>query len=509
MDATRGVTRSAGLRYTDRQGRWVVLATVLGSGMAALDATVVSIALPAIGKEFHAGLTGLQWVVTGYALTLSGLLLVGGALGDRFGRRRVYLVGMVWFALASLLAGLAPDENLLVAARALQGVGGALLTPGSLAILQASFRVEDRGRAIGAWSGFGGLATAVGPFIGGWLISAVSWRAVFFLNLPLALLVMVICVRHVPESRDETLRGRVDLPGAVLCVLGLTGVSYGLINSSADGWLAAPVLLPLLVGLIALAAFIVVEARTAEPMLSLRLFLDRQFSAANAVTFVVYAALGGALFLLPVTLQQVAGYSPLASGASLLPITAVMLLLSPRSGMLASRIGPRLQMTVGPLLAGAGLALMTLLTASGDYVTEVLPGVLVLGLGLATTVAPLTATVLAAAPVEHAGAASATNNFVARCAGLMAVAVLPSAAGITTASYQRPASLLDGFRTAMLIAGLLCAAGGLLAVATIRNRRAVPEEPAREPAAPRRHCALEGPPLCEPTRQPAGVAAGG
>ncbi len=458
-----------GLRLSSARGRWVVTATVLGSGMAALDATVVGIALPAIGRDFHAGVSSLQWVVDAYTLTLAGLLLLGGTLGDSYGRRKAFVIGIVWFAFASLLCGLAPNVAVLIAARALQGVGGALLTPGSLAILQASFAAEDRGAAIGAWSGLGGVATAAGPLLGGWLISAVSWRLVFFISLPLAAAVLAITARHVPETRSPGPVPRLDIKGAA-CISGaLAGITYGLISASSYGWGSVSVLAPLAAGALLLGLFVLVEAKEPEPMLPLRLFASRQFSAANAVTFVVYAALGGLLFLVPTVLQVVHGYSPLESGTALLPVTVIMLLLSSRSGKLAARIGPRLQMSVGPLVIAASLLLFARLGGSGDYVTIVLPAAVVFGFGVAIMVAPLTATALAAAPADHAGIASAVNNDVARAAGLIAVAVLPALAGITGESYLHPAALAHGFKMAAIIAAAFCAAGGVLAAVTIRN----------------------------------------
>ena len=460
---------SPGLRLSSARGRWVVTATVLGSGMAALDATVVGIALPAIGRDFHASVSSLQWVVDAYTLTLAGLLLLGGTLGDSYGRRKMFVVGTVWFAIASLLCGLAPNVAVLIAARALQGVGGALLTPGSLAILQASFAEDDRGAAIGAWSGLGGVATAIGPFVGGWLISAVSWRLVFFINLPLAVAVVVIAARHVPETKSPGPVPRLDIKGAA-CISGaLAGITYGLIAASSYGWGSVSVLVPLAAGAILLGLFILVEAKETQPMLPLRLFASRQFSAANAVTFVVYAALGGLLFLVPTVLQVVHGYSPLESGTALLPVTVIMLALSARSGRLAARIGPRLQMSVGPLVIAASLLLFARLGGSGDYLTVVLPAAVVFGFGVAIMVAPLTATALAAAPADHAGVASAVNNDVARAAGLIAVAVLPALAGITGESYLHPAALAHGFKMAALMAAVFCAAGGVLAAVTIRN----------------------------------------
>src|SRR5689334_19265356 len=497
---TETAAATPALRLSTAQGRWVVAATVLGSGMAALDATVVGIALPAIGRDFNAGIAGLQWVVNAYTLTLAGLLLLGGTLGDSYGRRKVFVIGTVWFAVASLLCGVAPNVEVLIAARALQGVGGALLTPGSLAILQASFAEEDRMAAIGAWSGLGGVATAVGPFLGGWLIAAVSWRLVFFINLPLAAIVVAISARHVPETKAPGPVPKLDIKGAA-CISGaLAGITYGLIALSANSWGSVSVLLPLAVGVLLLGLFILVEAREPEPMLPLGVFRSRQFSAANAVTFVVYAALGGLLFLVPTVLQVVHGYSPVAAGTALLPVTFIMLALSSRSGALASRIGPRLQMSVGPLVIAASLLLFIRIGGSGDYLTAVLPAVVVFGFGVAIMVAPLTATALSAAPAEHAGVASAVNNDVARAGSLIAVAVLPALAGITGDSYLHPAQLAHGFKMAALIAAAFCAAGGVLAALTIRN----PSKAKCAETTPQGfNCSLEAPPLrsLEPTTQ--------
>ena len=492
MSETTAPQGDPALRMKSARGRWVVAATVLGSGIAALDATVVGIALPAIGRDFHTGVTSLQWVVDAYTLTLAGLLLLGGTLGDSYGRRKMFAIGVVWFALASLLCGLAPNVQVLIAARALQGVGGALLTPGSLAILQASFAEDDRAAAIGAWSGLGGLATAIGPFLGGYLIGAVSWRLVFFINLPLAVAVLVITARHVPETKAPGPVPRLDVKGAA-CISGaLAGITYGLIAASSYGWGSVPVLVPLAAGAALLGLFIWVEGSEPQPMLPLGVFRSRQFSAANAETFVVYAALGGLLFLLPTVLQVVSGYSPLAAGASLLPVTFIMLVLSSRSGRLASRIGPRLQMSVGPLVIAASFLLFTRIGGSGGYLSEVLPAVLVFGLGVSIMVAPLTATAMAAAPADHAGVASAVNNDVARAAGLIAVAILPALAGITGESYLHPALLAHGFRVAAVIAAVFCVAGGVLAALTIRNpSRAVCT--ASNPNGS--YCALDAPPL--------------
>jgi EmrB/QacA subfamily drug resistance transporter len=483
------------LSYSSAPGRWVLAITVLGSGIAALDATVVNIALPVIGRDFHTGIAALQWVMTGYTLTLAAFLLIGGSLGDRFGRRKVYLIGIVWFALASAACGLAPTALFLIVTRLLQGVGAALLTPGSLAILEASFRPEDRARAIGAWSGLGGVAVAAGPLVGGWLISAASWRWIFFINVPLAAAVVGLGARHVPESRDATATGKIDYAGAAAAVVFLTGITFAFIEAPALGWSSPAVLTMAAVGVAGLAAFLVWEHRAATPMLPLSLFAERQFAATNAVTFIVYAALTGATFLLPVVLQVVSGYSPLASGLAFVPLTVIMFALSARSGQLASRIGPRLQLSVGPVVVGVGLAMLIMVTSGSSYVVYVLPAVVVFGLGLAITVAPLTATAMSSAPAEHSGIASAVNNDVARFGGLLAVAVLPALAGITGTAYLRPAALAAGFRTAALISGAMCAAGGLLAAFTITNPARVPP-PAGVPAPEEcLHCGLDAPPL--------------
>ncbi len=466
----------------------MLAATVGGSAIATINTTVVGIALPAIGREFHTGLSVLQWVVTAYTLTLAGLLLVAGALGDRYGRRRVFTIGVVWFAVASLLSCLAWNPPALIAAQALQGVGAALLTPGSLAILEAVFVPEDRGKAIGAWSGLSGVAGAIGPFLGGWLVQAASWRLIFAISLPIAVAVVVVARRHIPESHDPAATGRVDLTGGTAVTLGLVGLTYGLIQGSALGWGSVPVIAALTLGCALLAVFVGWERRARTPILPLHLFSSAQFSAMNMVTFIVYGALGGALFLLPLELQQVSGYTPLQAGMSLLPITVVMLLLSARSGAVAARIGPRPQMTAGPVLIGLGLALFTRIGPDAAYFTQVLPAVTVLGLGLAVTVSPLTATVLAAVPARHAGVASAVNNDVARAASLIAVAVLPAVAGISEAAYLHPSQFVASFHRAAVICAGLCLLAGALAAVTVRNDdRALGAHP--------RHGQLDAPPL--------------
>ena len=465
----------APLRLDSAQGRWVLTAAVLGSGVVLLDSTVVNVALPALGRDLDADFADLQWTVNGYLLSLAALILLGGSLGDRFGRRRLFVVGTVWFGVASLLCGLAPDVRPLVAARELQGVGGALLTPGSLALLQASFARADRGRAIGAWSGLGSVAAALGPFLGG-LVVEVSWRWVFLLNVPLCAAVVAVALRHVPESSDPQAARSVDVLGAVLGALGLAGVTYALIALGEDGRTGTAALTGG-AGLVLLVAFVAVERRLREPLLPPGIFASRQFTAVNLVTFAVYAALAGFFLLVVVHLQVVSGYSPLASGVALVPITLLMAALSSRSGALAARRGPRLQMTLGPLAMAAAVLLLSRVGAGASYAVDVLPGVLLFGLGLATTVAPLTTTVLAAAPDRHAGLASGVNNAVARTAGLLAVAVVPVAAGIGGTDYQDPERFAPGFRTAAyLMAGLL-AVGGVLAASTVRD------DVAAEPAA--------------------------
>ena len=336
------------LSYRSGRGRWVVIATVLGSGMAGIDASVVGIALPVIGRQFHAGVVELQWVSNSYMLTLSGLLLLGGALGDRYGRKLLFEVGTVWFTLASVLCGFAPDAAALVGARAVQGVGAAMLTPGSLAILQGSFALGDRSKAIGAWSGLSGVATATGPLVGGWLITAMSWRLIFFINVPVSLVVLTIASRHVPESRDMARGGRLDVPGAVLVSLGLTGLAYGLTEGAALRWASGATVTSLAGGTGLLAAFGLFERGRTSPLVPPGMFRSLQFSGANIVTFVVYGALGGSLFLLPIDLEQVLRFSPLAAGLALLPVTVTMLALSARSGALAARVARRLQMLSGP-----------------------------------------------------------------------------------------------------------------------------------------------------------------
>ena len=478
------------LRMGTPAARWVLLTTVLGSGLVMLDGTVVNVALERIGTELGASFGGLQWTVNAYTLSLASLILLGGSLGDRYGRRRVFVIGVVWFAVASLLCGLAPNLELLVAGRALQGVGGALLTPGSLALISASFRGPDRAAAIGAWSGLGGIAGAVGPFVGGWLVEW-TWRAVFLINLPLAVLVVVVALRHVPETRDADAAPGLDVPGTVLAALSLAALTWSLTALGEAGVAGVP-LAVLALGLVALAAFVAVEHRSRHPLVPPQLFADRNFTAANVATLLVYGALGVVFLLLVMQLQVVAGFSPTAAGAALLPVTAIMLVFSARAGALAQRIGPRLPMTVGPLVSAAGLLLLRGVGPGASWVADVLPGVVVFGAGLALTVAPLTATVLASAPDRFVGAASGVNNAVARAAGLLSVAVIPGLAGIGGADYTDPVAFDAGYRTALLISAGLLAGAGLVSFLLIRRPRAA-EAADRVPVERCHHCGTSAP----------------
>lgn len=457
------------IRLGTTAGRGVLLATTLASGVAFLDSSIVNIALPAIGRDLDADLAGLQWTITGYALTLASLILIGGALGDRYGRRRVFVFGSVWFGVASVLCAVAPTIELLILARLLQGAGAALLTPGSLAIISATFAESDRAKAIGIWSGLSGVTTIIGPFVGGWLIDAASWRWIFVINVPLIVLVVLAAWRYIPETRDARASGAPDVAGAVLGAVGLGGLTYALI-AAGDGGFSAAVAAFGGAGVLALVGFVLVERRGRHPMLPPHLFASRQFTAANAVTLVVYAALSGMGLMLVLELQVGAGWTALQAGAAFVPLTVILMLLSGRAGGLSTRIGPRLPMSLGPLVCAAGLALLALgVDTQTTYVTDVLPGVLVFGLGLALVVAPLTATVLGAVEDAHAGVASGVNNAVARAAGLLAVAVLPLAAGLSGDDFADPDALTAGYRIAVWICVGLLAAGGLLAAATIRN----------------------------------------
>ncbi|GAA1764664.1 MFS transporter [Kocuria aegyptia] len=456
------------LSWGQRRARWVLAAAVLGSALTFIDTTVVSIALPSVGADLGAGSSGLTWVVNGYTLTLASLVLLGGSLGDRYGRRRIFLIGVGCFAVASALCGLAPGITVLVAARAVQGVGGALLVPAALAILQSSFAPGDRARAIGAWSGLTGVAAAVGPFAGGWLVQTTSWRWVFLVNLPVALAVALIARRHVPESRNPGACPQLDVPGAALLVAGLGVLTLGLTAAAADDPQAPVTGGALAGGAGLLAAFLLRERRAASPLLPPALLGRRLFVAANAITFVVYAGLGAVFFVLVVALQVGLGFSPVAAGLSLLPVTVLMLLLSPSAGALVHRVGPRLPMTAGPLVAGLGVLLLGRAGPGAHYLLDVLVPATVFGAGLTLLVTPLTATVLGALPTEQAGLASGVNNAVARTAGLLAVAAIPLVGGLGETGLTDPARLREGFPVVMgLCAGLL-AGGGVLSAVVLR-----------------------------------------
>jgi EmrB/QacA subfamily drug resistance transporter len=495
---------------------WVLIATILGSSMVFIDGTVVNVALPALQADLHTTVVAAQWIVEAYALFLAALILVGGSLGDRYGRRRMFSFGVGLFALASVGCGLAPNATTLIIGRALQGIAGALLTPGSLAMISATFDEEGRGRAIGTWSGFTAITTALGPVLGGWLVDHASWRAVFFLNVPLALIVLAITLTRVPESRDETV-SRMDWLGALLATIGLAGVTFGLIESGSRGFTDLVVLTALAVGVAALVAFVSVEARIPEPMLPLGIFRARSFLGANLLTLLVYAGLSAGFFFLPFNLIQVQGYSASAAGAAMLPFILMVFVLSRWSGGLVHRYGPKLPLTMGPILAAASTLLYALPGIGGSYWTTFFPAILLQGIGMGITVAPLSTVVMGSVDVHHAGIASGINNAVSRIAGLLAIAVmglivlavftaqldarlaalaLPSemtaalnVQGTRLAAIEIPADLspalaqqarvaideafLAGYRVVMLIAGALMLVGGLIAALLIEGKERI------------------------------------
>jgi EmrB/QacA subfamily drug resistance transporter len=463
------------LRVDSTIGRGALATTILASGMVFLDGTIANVATRRIGVEFKASFASLQWVLNGYTLALASLILLGGSLGDRFGRRRVYMLGILWFASASLLCAIAPNAGVLIAARVLQGIGGALLTPGSLALIQASFAPSDTARAVGIWSGMSGVSTAVGPLLGGYLVQHVSWRWAFGINVPFAVAAVYLGLRYVPESKSEEHHaGRLDLIGTVLITLCLASLTYGT-TLAGGGWGATASSITL-AGLVLLGVFVLVESRLPDPMLPPRLFTNRVFDGANVMTFMTYGALSAVLFLFVLNLQVAGHYGALAAGLATLPITILLLLLSPRAGALSAKIGPRLPLTVGPLLAAVGIALTARIDEHHhNYLIDVLPGIAVFGLGLACLVAPLTATVMSAADENDVGIASGVNNAVARSASLLAVAVIPPLAGLTGEKYQQPAAMAHSYRLTVAICIVILIVGAIAVLLTVPSRRPVPE----------------------------------
>jgi len=510
-----------------RQQRLTLVATILASTVVFLDATVVNVALPAMQRDLGMGLAGQQWVVEAYLLALVSLLLVGGSLGDHFGRRRIFSIGLAGFGVTSILCALAPSTGVLIGMRGLQGLAGALLVPGSLAILTTTFSGEARGRAIGTWTAWSGISTIAGPAAGGFLTQSLSWRFVFWINVPLVAITLLLTLHSVAESRDPDAVEGFDVPGVLLSALGLGGPVFALIEEPSYGWEDPVVLIPLLAGLACLAGFIVREATARAPMLPLSLFRVRNFAVANAATLTTYAGLIGSSFFLTLYLQQVGGYTALAAGFATVPISLMLFVLSPRFGAFTARVGPRLPMSAGPILGGVGLLLLLRVGVDPDYLTEVLPALIVFGLGLSATVAPLTTTVLNSVDEHNAGIASGVNNAIARVAGLLAIAVLgavisaqfssrlddrlagtplagearhvvssakarPLAGGDEATKLSGPqrttvgaaikASSRDAFRFAVEISACLMLAGGLTSAFGIQDPR---RRPAMAPPAPR------------------------
>jgi EmrB/QacA subfamily drug resistance transporter len=480
-------------------GRVALTATVAASGMASLDATVVNVALPHIGQDLDANVTALQWVLTGYLLALASFILLGGALGDHYGRRKVFLIGTIWFAAASLLCGLAPNIELLVTARVLQGVGAALLTPGSLAILQASFQQSDRAKAVGAWSGLGGVAGAIGPFVGGWLVDGPGWRWAFLLNVPVAAVVVTCALVAVPETRDPHAAHGLDIVGAALGVVSLGSATWALTEAGPRGWTDSAVLIAAAIALAGMAAFVHRMRHAKDPLVPPGLFRSREFTVTNLATVLLYAALGVSFFLVAYELQVAVGWSALRAGVALLPTTILMLLFSAKSGELAQRIGPRLQLTVGPLLVAAGLLLLSRIGPAASWARAVLPGAIVFGLGLATFVAPLTATVMGSVSPDEVSIASGVNNAVARTASLAALSVIPVVSGLFDATGA--SEVTDAFRTSLVIAAVIAAAAAPLSFVGLDTH-------VRSRASARRtYCSVDGPPLQpDPARCPVAVA---
>jgi EmrB/QacA subfamily drug resistance transporter len=468
------------LELDSRRGRCTLIVVIIGTGIALLDGTVVNIAARTMGEDLGASLSQVQWVLNGYLLSLAALILVGSSLGDRHGRRRVYLVGIGAFGLASILCAFAQTPEQLIGFRVLQGVAGALLTPGALALIQASFRHEDRPAAIGRWAGTAGVAAAIGPFVGGFLVEHVGWRWIFAINIPLCIAVLVLG-RHVPESRDEEETAPFDIPGAVLGT-----ATLGLLTYLLTSWRDLPgsvVLLGACLVVVAGTVFVLLERRPGA-MAPVELFASRVFTAANLMTFLVYGALGVVLFLLVLQLQVSAGYSPLEAGMATLPLTVVMLLFSSRAAVVATRTGPRVPMTFGPLICAAGVLLMAMIGRDASYLVHVFPGMLLFAVGLTMLVSPLTTAVLAAAPDRHAGVASGINNAVARAGSLLAVAAFPALVGLSGADYQDPHALTDGFQRGQWLCALLLVGGGVVSWYGLRDVEEVGSEEVLEPDEP-------------------------
>ena len=451
----------------DRVKRWTLIATIMGSSVAFIDGSVVSVALPAIQRDLGGGLAAQQWIVDAYLLTLGSLILVGGALADVFGEVRMFTLGVAAFGVASALCAAAPDSTSLIAFRAVQGLAGALLTPASLAVLTATFSGAERGAAIGTWTAWSGIATVIGPLLGGWLIEVSSWRMIFLINVPIAAATVLLVLAKVPRRGPTRTDARVDYGGAALCAAGLAALVFGFIEQPRRGWGDAAVQASLAAGVVLLACFVLYEARTDAPMLPLRLFARRNFAVTNVETFAVYGGLSAFGFFLTLFLQQLAGYSPFQAGLAQLPVTIMLFALSRYVGRLSARYGPRAFMAAGPLLAGASVFLLTRLPIDLDYWTDLLPPLLGFALGLSLTVAPLTTTVLGEAGAGDAGIASGVNNAVARVAGLVAIAAVGiAAAGVT--DHLSP----HGFHRAVAIVALLLGLGGAVGAAGIRNPEA-------------------------------------
>jgi EmrB/QacA subfamily drug resistance transporter len=515
MESSASANAANGAPVTASRQRLILVAAILGTTVVTVDSTVVNVALPAIAEDLGGGLAGQQWTANAYLVTLGSLLLIGGSLGDIFGERRVFAFGVAAFGVTSLACALAPTIELLVAARALQGVAGALLTPAALAVIVANFAPDERGKAVGAWTAWGGIGTVLGPLIGGQLVDAASWRWIFAINVPIVIATMWLILRVVPQARERDPNARVDVVGALLCAFGLAGITFGLIEQPLRGWESPVVAGPLIAGALLFAGFLLWEARTRTPMLPLSLFKRHNFTFGNIETFAMYGGLGLLFFFLVLFLQQVAGWTATAAGTASIPVTLMMFGLSTRFGMLADRYGPRFFMGVGPLVTAAGLALFLRLDADVSYLTDLLPGLLVFGLGLAITVAPLTSTVLADADESNAGIASGVNNAIARVAGLVAIAAVgavvaasfgsrlvdevgdhanrPQVAAALEAAKEQPLSAVEvqgvpenvqasvregaedasvgAFRVGVGISTALVALGGILGLVGIRNPR--------------------------------------